>query len=218
MSGSATQFVYRPTAARRLRAAGALIFVLVLVGTQIAWSMVGIGIVGGLWPGPDGWEWVYDVVDTLLVLARLVAVIVTAVVFIQWQRSVTHNLHVIGAAVVDPSVTLSTWGWFIPVGNLYIPCASMLQIARRSVPYGERPAVALVGAWWASWLTAYFVAAIGNSLQRRAETAEPWITAVTVAIIADAIFLLAAALAIQLVGRLTRQQQARLSVRSPASA
>jgi hypothetical protein len=203
-------FSRRPTAARFKRARLALGLTLAVVLGQQLWHLLGVALMGGMVSADVNWGY-YDAMAIVGSVVAVSAIIVTGVFFIQWERSMTHNLLALGDIDVRVSVAEVTWGWFVPLVNLVYPYLGMRQIARLSAPPGCRPAYLLVGLWWGTWIGAGVLGRVAWLMTRIDLTPMGWINAAVVSVLAGATSLLCGALALRLLTRFTAEQDARFA-------
>lgn len=95
-----------------------------------------------------------------------VFVVLTAILWITWQRRFVRNAMPFGS--ISGSLGWGTWGWIVPFANLYYPEAQLALAARISDPArlqreGGGGASPFVYLWWGSW-SASTVLAIGSNL------------------------------------------------------
>jgi hypothetical protein len=95
----------------------------------------------------------------------VLASLVTGILWVVWQRRFVRNAMPFGQ--ITGSIGWGTWGWFVPLANLYFPESQLAQAARISDPdrlrkEGGSGATPFVYLWWASW-TGSSILAIGGS-------------------------------------------------------
>jgi hypothetical protein len=96
----------------------------------------------------------------ILRILGLLAFMVAAIAFIRWLYRVHGNLWSLGNRYVTWSTSWASWGWIVPIGNLFIPW----QVAEEAW-YGSDPNLIgdgtnmprkcnpwLVRCWWLSYL------------------------------------------------------------------
>ncbi|MFF4322879.1 DUF4328 domain-containing protein [Streptomyces sp. NPDC001568] len=144
-------------------------------------------------------------------LLKLLSMAPSIVVFIVWF----HRVRVNGGIFRPDAFTLSNgWaigGWFIPVGNLFLPFRVARQTWRASTqraPDGsERQAsAALLTAWWTFWILGVSLGRVSDRLYIRAETVAALSDAGALGIVSDLTMVVAGALAVLFVRRLTAMQ------------
>jgi hypothetical protein len=82
------------------------------------------------------------------VALRFLAVVCTGVVFIVWQYRVRTNADALTPGVGRLGRGWAIGGWFIPLGNLWLPFDMIRELWRDSTPWGGSPRANLVVAWW----------------------------------------------------------------------
>jgi hypothetical protein len=155
--------------------------------------------------------------QTLVGLFSLTMYVISGATFIVWLHRASKNLRALGNNHVEYSPGWTIGGWFIPIGNLFIPCQLMGELWNRSYPanvqsaYAVRaPGRSLVGWWWACWLVMNFVDCaanlfwLGGSQKIAALLLSSWFL-----LAEDLLSLPAAFLAIQLVRCIQANQQER---------
>ncbi|MFD7053189.1 DUF4328 domain-containing protein [Streptomyces mirabilis] len=154
---------------------------------------------------------------------QLIGILATAVVFVVWFYRVRCNADMFAQDVCTRSRGWAIGGWFIPIGNLWIPFTIAREIwtaSAQNAPdrswreVSQRP----VGLWWAAWTAALVMARIGSTMQSQAGSPETLQRAADVSMIADALNLTAALLAIAFVRKLTAMQQHTEATPGPVAA
>lgn len=92
--------------------------------------------------------------------------VLTGIAWVLWQRRFVRNAMPFGH--INGSLGWGTWGWFVPLANLYYPESQLAQAARLSDPTrlereGGRGASPFVYLWWATWAGSSILA-IGSNL------------------------------------------------------
>jgi hypothetical protein len=105
-------------------------------------------------------------VASVVVLALVIA---TGVVFIIWQWRTAKNAEALGRTGARYGPGWSIGGWFIPIGNLWIPVSIIQGFWRASSPgstpgmrWRDAPRSALIGWWWALFLISGVFGRVGN--------------------------------------------------------
>ncbi|KUN85884.1 hypothetical protein AQJ66_13125 [Streptomyces bungoensis] len=148
-----------------------------------------------------------DLVHSVAGGFQSLALLGCGVVFVLWLYRVRVN-----AEVFDPDghSKARAWviaGWVVPLANLWYPRRVILDVWDASVPAGARPRHGLINLWWALWLVSINVGRLMTDLYDSAHTAAGFRAAAQQVMAADAVDIVAAALAIRLVLRLTRMQE-----------
>jgi hypothetical protein len=144
-------------------------------------------------------------------IATLVAVVVYligAVIFLFWFRRAYANLDSLGARMRHgPGWAVGSW--FVPILNLFRPKQIANDIWRGSDPDDARIPM-FVHLWWVFWLSSTVG---GNAYGRMAEdTIEQERSATIVLVVTNVAEILAGVLAILLVRRITRREEARAAL------
>ncbi len=103
-------------------------------------------------------------VEGLFVLEFLYAGFVLMLLFlaalfsIAAQRQFLRNLRPLGLDSLDPGINWSTFSWFVPLANLFVPYRSYGQVVVGCSAPQDRPVMLrLLGSWWALWVFALFL-------------------------------------------------------------
>ncbi len=103
-------------------------------------------------------------------LGQIVALLITAILFLTWMHRVHKNLPALGASQLKYSPGWAVGSWFVPIMNLFRPYQVMQEIWRCSDPHmlsvaGYKANMvggsSLVGWWWAFWILAGIAGQIG---------------------------------------------------------
>lgn len=136
----------------------------------------------------------------------------TAVVFIVWFHRVRKNAEVFAPDLQRRSAGWAIGGWFIPIGNLWIPCgvaADILQ-ASHADPYGRQAARrGILSLWWGVWVLSLLVDRYATVVYDHAETAPQLRDAAAPLVVGASLDLVAAVLAILFVRQITRMQHTK---------
>ncbi|MGC4949825.1 DUF4328 domain-containing protein [Streptomyces sp. DT224] len=138
----------------------------------------------------------------------------TAVVFLVWLRRVRINAEVFDpyAHTLRPGWAIG--GWFVPLGNLWLPYRVAKGVWTASAPVdtlGGRTAAPRgpLKAWWAVFVADQLVSRGTGRLSADAETGDEIVRGLDLVAANDALDLAAAVLAILFVRRLTGMQSRR---------
>jgi hypothetical protein len=136
----------------------------------------------------------------------IVAVLVTAAVFITWLYRLRKDAGMFHPQLQERGAGWAIGGWFIPFANFVIPFLVTREVARAlALPVGrydqEPKQPPILAAWWALWV----VGAISNRIILAQDPGTPsaFDTHVTWEIVSALITIAAALLAIAVVQRLT---------------
>jgi uncharacterized protein DUF4328 len=139
-----------------------------------------------------------------------VAQIATAVVFIIWFHQVRANADVFAPDLQRRGRGWAIGGWFVPIGNFYLPRAIAADIwaASRQDPYGtgKQEPHTIINVWWIAWLVANLVNGIAGAQYDMAQTADEFRAGTDAFIVGGLVDIGAALLAVVVVRRLTRMQ------------
>ncbi|MEU5437960.1 DUF4328 domain-containing protein [Streptomyces sp. NPDC020719] len=160
----------------------------------------------------------YQVAGTL----QMLAVAATAIVFIVWFHRVRSNADVFAQDVCTRSRGWAIGGWFIPVGNCWIPYTIAKEVwtaSTQRAPDGSWRGVSArpIKAWWTVWVAALVMLRVGSTMEDHAKSAESLQRATDVLLASDALMLAAALLAIRFVHKLTTMQHTK-AVQGPLAA
>ncbi|SER37221.1 protein of unknown function [Streptomyces sp. yr375] len=141
--------------------------------------------------------------------AQSAALLGCAAVFLCWFHRVRVNAEVFRPDGHAKSRGWTIGAWFTPVVNFWYPRRIALDIWDASspgTPWGPPRPHGPVNAWWTAWVVSLVADRAGWQAYRKADTAEEIHAATGQVMFADALDILAAALAIAFVLRLTRMQ------------
>jgi hypothetical protein len=138
---------------------------------------------------------------------QVVALVATVVVYLCWLWRVRVNAEAFDASRHRMKRGWTIGGWFCPIVNLWFPRRIVADTWDASAPWGARSGHALVNAWWTLWLVGLFVGRAATNASWRAETLDELHGAARTMLISDALDIVAAALALAVVLRLTRMQE-----------
>ncbi|MEU4346205.1 DUF4328 domain-containing protein [Streptomyces sp. NPDC023838] len=148
---------------------------------------------------------------------QLAAMGVTAVVFIIWFHRVRSNADAFAQDVCTRTRGWAVGGWFVPIGNLWIPYTIAREVwtaSAQTAPDGswreasERP----ITTWWWTWVSALLIYRFGTTMQEHADTPDTLQRATDDILVADALNLAAAVLAIVFVRKLTAMQHTKATL------
>ncbi|WP_405495782.1 DUF4328 domain-containing protein [Streptomyces sp. NBC_00096] len=153
---------------------------------------------------PDVWMGVITAVSLPLLLA-------TAALFIIWFHRVHQNAEILNPGAVTRSSGWAIGGWFIPIGNLFLPYLMAKEIWAASIQLGpdgsyRRVSTAPVTSWWLLWVASLIADRVFSSLYTVATTAEELASSADAAAVQGGLSLVAAVLAIGFVHKVTALQ------------
>ncbi|MGW3356087.1 DUF4328 domain-containing protein [Streptomyces bungoensis] len=170
----------------------------------------GAGPLGGsLSPRAHRADLVYSVAGGL----QSAALLGCGVVFVIWLYRVRVNAEVFDPDGHSKARAWAIAGWIVPIASLWYPRRVILDVWDASDPAGGRPRHGLINLWWALWLLSVNVGRLMADLYDSADSAADFRHAAQQMMAADAVDLMAAALAIRLVLRLTRMQEQKALTR-----
>jgi hypothetical protein len=148
----------------------------------------------------------------------LAAYLVAVVFFIRWFHAAYANLRALGRADLRFGTGWAIGAWFVPFLNLWRPKQIANDIWRGSDPrtraqdatWKDGAVPTFVDLWWAAWIVATFVGNFAFRAWFRTDTAEEIRTATYADIASLVLDVVAAALAIVVVRRLTARQGERV--------
>jgi hypothetical protein len=211
----------RYRSARTLARATTFIFYL-FIGTILftaAADVYGISATNASIDGVAGAEDRLRTSDTLDVIAAItqgVWWLVLAVVFLVWFGRAYENLRPLG---IDDPPRGTAWAivsWFVPFVNWVLPVSSTNAIWRSGdtetparTPWWQRPVSGLVITWWLVWASSWIAGAVANAMQGNAAELEQYRSGYVADLVEMGLLLAAALLAIAVVQKATRRQDAR---------
>ena len=154
----------------------------------------------------------------ILRILHFVVYAATGIIFVVWFHGVHVNLEALGARDLTYTSGWAAGCWFVPILNLFRPVQIAQEIWRNSDPStvapdetGFRTAEdsSLIGFWWASWIVSLVLSQITMLMTRNVNSPESLQTATLVAMIAEAVRVVAAILALALVNAINARQMAR---------
>ncbi|WP_328670265.1 DUF4328 domain-containing protein [Streptomyces sp. NBC_00322] len=150
-----------------------------------------------------------------------IAQLATLFVFLGWFQRARNNAGVFAPDLQRRGAGWATGGWFVPFGNLYIPRAITADIwaASRRDPYGtgKQEPHTVVNAWWTAWLATNLINPVAGRQYASADTPDAFRAGADVFVLGGILDIVAALLAIVVVRRLTRMQNAKAAHRRSGS-
>ncbi|KJY20539.1 hypothetical protein VR43_15170 [Streptomyces sp. NRRL S-104] len=134
---------------------------------------------------------------------QLLIVLACAAVFITWFHRVRQRAGTLAPTGFRRGPGWAIGGWFVPVACLWLP----YRIANEAWTVGLRGAKGPfwpLNLWWASFAGSILLGRYASVGYRRAEDLGPFLDAVTVGMVADALSIVAAGAAMFFAARLTR--------------
>ncbi|MFG3036900.1 DUF4328 domain-containing protein [Streptomyces sp. NPDC048330] len=159
-------------------------------------------------------------VNVLLSLSFTVF-LATGIVFILWFHRLRRNAEVWAPDLQGRGPGWAVGGWFIPIGNLWIPRAIAVDVwrASRREPYAAdgRGELALLNGWWTCWVVGTLVNWVSGQMYKTVDDTGNWTTATQWSVAGYVLDAVAAVLAILFVRRLTSMQHAKANGMIPAA-
>ena len=117
------------------------------------------------------WYAVYPFADDRgVMVASALVYLLTAVAFATWKVTAYRLVPALGGEPAERTPGWAAGGYFIPIGNLWIPCQIMREIwdagdphAVDVDPWATRPA-ALLGVWWGLWIASGILSRVFDKL------------------------------------------------------
>ena len=208
---------YRPLSSRATWAKRALIAVVVLnivgfVSAYFAYRTYGSELVT-----QDDLD-TTDLREGIVALLTLIAFVVAVVTFIRWFRRAYLNLRALGATNLRFPTAWTIAAWFVPIWNLFRPKQIANDIWRGSdpdvrpdqAPHWEGADVpALFQWWWGFYLVSTWLENVSFRVELAANDLDGYQNAAAVTMAVDSVEAVAGILAVLVVSRTTRRQEAR---------
>jgi hypothetical protein len=158
-----------------------------------------------------------DRLNGVIGIVQLALFVLTAILFIRWFRRAYRNVEPLGG---DPrfSEGWAVGAWFVPILNLWRPKQIANDIWRESGPEPTERVPALLTFWWGLFLLGSWIDQLAARLGFGGDSAGELQDATGAYLAGDSLDLVAAALAILVVRRLTARQQELARRRDVAAA
>ncbi|MEU7551826.1 DUF4328 domain-containing protein [Streptomyces sp. NPDC044571] len=155
-----------------------------------------------------------DVLASVAGVLQTLSLLATMVVFLVWFHRVRVNGEILRPDAFTRTRGWAIGGWFIPVGNLFIPFRIAKEIWAASTQLGpdgsyRHVSTAPVTAWWTAWVASLFADRVFDQMFKRAETAASLRDAWAVGLVCDLLTVAAAVLAALFVRKLTSLQHTK---------
>jgi hypothetical protein len=147
--------------------------------------------------------------NSVAVGAQSASLVMCIIVYLCWFVRVRANAGVFDPHAQSMKPGWAVAGWFVPFVNLWYPRRITRDIWDASSPVGARRSHLLVNAWWTLWILSLLADRVSTAQSRDADTVDGIHADAQALMISDALDIAAAALAIALVLRLTRMQNAK---------
>ena len=197
---------------------GALVATMLANLVAVAIEINHLGIINDLDRGRDLSFETVDASDKRVLAGvglQAIAYITAAVLFVVWFHRAYRNLPRLGVWPIRYDNGWEVGSWFIPVFNFIRPKQIADDIWRGSEPgpgpkrLEDGPRVPpIVHLWWGVCCVAWVLAVVERSLGYEALTLPEQRTAIVITLVACGVYVLAAALAIVVVRKISRRQDA----------
>ena len=152
----------------------------------------------------DGW----DTLSATLQGLYLIVFIGCVIAYLAWLSRAVDNAPAIGAGAPEHSPRGAIGWWFVPFANLIVPYQIVTDLHHRlAVGDDVGRARGLLLGWWLVWLVSNW--ASWFALRIPTETVDDLRQLINVSIAVDILLVVAAALAILVVRRIQRREDAR---------
>lgn len=155
--------LFRSAKGRVLAASVGLAIIALTLPLLLLFSILEMLGIGGLFSqGPRA---AIEMSFGITALFYILVYVLTIALFLRAQRALVRNLSALGLEPLEYGVGWSTWCWFVPIANLFVPPATFGQIARATAGPAERPVLGrLIGSWWALFLVGSIAGRVGSRL------------------------------------------------------
>jgi hypothetical protein len=158
--------------------------------------------------------------ESAIALLQILALIVGAIFFIRWFLNAYRNVDVLGGTRAFTE-KWAGWAWFVPFLNLWRPKQIANEIwragdpdDRNQYPSQTTPVWGGLTLWWLCWLASNFASQIAARMAFSGNTAQALKNSTAVYLVGDSIDIVAAALAIVMILRITSRQEERAAKRA----
>lgn len=151
--------------------------------------------------------------DTLYNAASVtqgITLVATIAVYLCWLWRVRTNAEVFEPHGHRMKRGWAIGGWFVPIGNLWLPRRVVVDVWTASALPGTRVRTTPVNAWWTLWIISLLVGRTASRQYDAAHGADQLADAARLMLFSDALDAAAAILAVVVVVHLTRMQRARI--------
>ncbi|RAJ50907.1 uncharacterized protein DUF4328 [Streptomyces sp. PsTaAH-130] len=143
-------------------------------------------------------------------VAQGITLVATVAVYLCWLWRVRTNAEVFAPHGHRMKRGWAIGGWFVPIGNLWLPRRVVVDVWRASVPPGARVRTTPVNAWWTLWVLSLLLGRFAGRQYDDAHAPDELADAARQMLFSDAVDAAAAILAVLVVVHLTRMQRARI--------
>lgn len=127
-----------------------------------------------------------DTREQLIGLVYLIAIVVSAVFFIQWFRRAYYNLQVRTGSCVHTN-GWAAGGWFVPIISLFRPFQIMKEMDNKTSQMiaklsGKEVTTngVLIGFWWTLWIISNYIGNYVLKMAFKEETLDNYITSTSI--------------------------------------
>jgi len=148
---------------------------------------------------------------------QMIAVLATAVLFIIWFHRVRRNAEVFDAGLQPMRPGWAIGGWFVPLGNFWLPrrvAGGVWAASAQTNPDGAWRTVSMapLNLWWGVYVFSLLFTRYTAKRYEQAELLPEVMDAAGMVMVADVLDAVAAVLAILFVRKLTRMQGERAAL------
>ncbi|MCK2212845.1 DUF4328 domain-containing protein [Actinomadura sp. ATCC 31491] len=165
-------------------------------------------ILGGVAAVPQSEIDAGDLVHGVSGIVETVTYLAAAVAFLVWLYRTRVNAEALAPHAHRHSRVWAVLGWVVPIVALWFPKQVVDDVWDASARTPSPPK-ALFHAWWAAWLVSNWGAGLISRALFRAEEAEEYAAAARFDVVSIGLSLIAAALAVPVVLRITQAQERR---------
>ena len=203
---------------------GALVAGILVDAMALVFESIHLGILQDLDAGVDVSADEVDASDVrtgIAYLGQSLTYIVTVIVFLTWFSRAYRNLPRLGLFALRYTPGWAIGSWFVPFLNLFRPKQIANDLWRGSEPapgpktLAQHPTVpALVHWWWAVWILSSLVGNADARVYLQAETVPEQISASSLGIVGDVVYIASGIVTILFVRAMTRRQEEAIQVAS----
>jgi magnesium-transporting ATPase (P-type) len=154
----------------------------------------------------------------LTVFSGVGLLVITAIAFLMWLHRIVSNNGWLGSAGARFSPAWAVGCWFVPLANYVLPVMAVAEAWRCAAPElsvsgresgTDQRTPALIWLWWGFWIGAAVMGLAGGLLGSKPIDVAAFQNAAIALMISTVLELIAAVLAIAVVVKLTKRQEAR---------
>ncbi|MFL5674457.1 MAG: DUF4328 domain-containing protein [Chloroflexota bacterium] len=152
----------------------------------------------------------FDTTTAQIAGAYLLVLIVAGIAYLAWLSRAVENAPALGAGTTPHSPRGAIGWWFVPFANFIVPYQIVSDLHDRlATPTDSNRARPLLLAWWLTWIGGTLIS-YGTRLAGD-DTVDQLKASVTISLVSDAVTVVSAVLAILVVWRILRREDARAS-------